>query len=303
MDEPRADKAAVVAEVAERLDAAEAVVLTDYRGLDVAAMAELRSALRQVGGTYKIYKNTLVRLATRERGLELDDLLVGPTALAFVDGDVAGVAKALRDYGRTNPSLVVKGGLLGGSLLGADDVRALADLPNRDQLLAEIAGLFAAPLQQMASLLDAVPRTFSYALGALIEAGGAPGAPTDDGDSPAAPEPTDDAEGSESPVAAVDDAPVTTSEDVPPAPDEDAPADDSPVATLEDVPPAAAEDAPAVTADENPAATAGENPAATAGETPAATADETPAATADDTTPPADGGPETPAEPADTQES
>lgn len=177
MGEPRAEKAAVVTEVGERLDAAEAAVLTEYRGLDVPAMAELRSALRASGGTYKIYKNTLVRIAARERGLDIDDLLVGPTAIAFVDGDVAGVAKALRDYARGNPALVVKGGLLGTSVLSGDDVKALADLPNREQLLAEIAGLFAAPAQQFASLLDAVPRSFSYALNALIEAGGAPGAP------------------------------------------------------------------------------------------------------------------------------
>jgi len=179
MGEPRADKAAVVTEVGERLDAAEAAVLTEYRGLDVPAMAELRTALRSSGGTYKIYKNTLVRIAARERGLDIDDLLVGPTAIAFVEGDVAGVAKALRDYARGNPALVVKGGLLGTSVLGADDVKALADLPSREQLLAEIAGLFAAPAQQFASLLDAVPRSFSYALNALIEAGGAPGAPAE----------------------------------------------------------------------------------------------------------------------------
>jgi large subunit ribosomal protein L10 len=179
MGEPRADKAAVVTEVGERLDAAEAAVLTEYRGLNVPAMAELRAALRSSGGTYKIYKNTLVRIAARERGLDIDDLLVGPTAIAFVDGDAAGVAKALRDFARTNPALVVKGGLLGTAVLGADDVKALADLPSRDQLLAEIAGLFAAPAQQFASLLDAVPRSFSYALNALIEAGGAPGAPTE----------------------------------------------------------------------------------------------------------------------------
>lgn len=177
MGEPRAEKTAVVTEVGERFDAAEAAVLTEYRGLDVPAMAELRSALRASGGTYKIYKNTLVRIAARERGLDIDDLLVGPTAIAFVDGDVAGVAKALRDYARGNPALVVKGGLLGTSVLSGDDVKALADLPSRDQLLAEIAGLFAAPAQQFASLLDAVPRSFSYALNALVEAGGAPGAP------------------------------------------------------------------------------------------------------------------------------
>ena len=189
MEEPRAEKVAVVTEVGQRFEAAEAAVLTEYRGLDVGAMAELRSALRDAGGTYKIYKNTLVRIAARDKGLEIDDLLVGPTAIAFVDGDVAGVAKALREFAKTNPSLVVKGGLLGADRIDVDQVGALADLPSRDQLLAEIAGLFAAPMQQMAGLLDAVPRSFAYALNALIDAGGAPGAPE-----AAAPEaPADDA--------------------------------------------------------------------------------------------------------------
>lgn len=177
MEEPRAEKVAVVTEVGQRFEAAEAAVLTEYRGLDVGAMAELRSALRAAGGTYKIYKNTLVRIAAREKGLEIDDLLVGPTAIAFVEGDVAGVAKALREFAKTNPSLVVKGGLLGDERIDVDQVGALADLPSRDQLLAEIVGLFAAPMQQMAGLLDAVPRSFAYALNALIDAGGAPGAP------------------------------------------------------------------------------------------------------------------------------
>ncbi len=178
MENPRPDKVALVTEVGERFDAAEAVVLTEYRGIDVGGMAELRSALREAGGTYKIYKNTLVRLAAQERGLEIDDLLTGPTAIAFVDGDVAGVAKALRDFAKGNPALVVKGGLLGDALVGADEVTALADLPSREVLLSEIADLFAAPMQQFAGLLDAVPRSFAYALNALIEAGGAPGAPT-----------------------------------------------------------------------------------------------------------------------------
>jgi large subunit ribosomal protein L10 len=209
VDNPRAEKAAVVTEVGERFDAAEAALLTEYRGLDVGALAELRGALRQAGGTYKIYKNTLVRIAARERGLDIDDLLTGPTAIAFVDGDVAGVAKALRDYARGNPNLVVKGGLLGESVLAADDVTALADLPSRDQLLAEIAGLFAAPMQQMASLLDAVPRSFAYALGALIEAGGAPGAPE------AAAAPAEAADTSE------------TTDAAPEAADETTPAEDS----------------------------------------------------------------------------
>src|SRR5689334_18527407 len=138
-------------------------------------MSELRRALRTAGGEYKIYKNTLVRFAARDLGLEIDELLTGPTAIAFVDGDAAAVAKALRDSARTNPALVVKGGLLGTKALSAEDVRALADLPSRDVLLAQLAGAMAAPMQQFAGLLQALPRNFAYGLKALIDQqGGAP---------------------------------------------------------------------------------------------------------------------------------
>jgi large subunit ribosomal protein L10 len=176
MENPRSEKVAVVDEVRERLGSTSAALLTEYRGLDVAAISELRRALRAAGGDYKIYKNTLVRFAAADLGLELEDLLTGPTAIAFVDGDAAAVAKTLRDYGRTNPALVVKGGLLGTRVISSGDVTALADLPSREQLLSQIAGLFAAPMQQFAGLLGAVQRDFAYALQALIEKGGGPDA-------------------------------------------------------------------------------------------------------------------------------
>lgn len=177
MENPRPEKVAVVDEVSEKLAASDAALLTEYRGLDVTAMAVLRRALHEAGGEYKIYKNTLVRFAAAQAGLEIGELLTGPTAIAFVQGDAAAAAKVLRDYAKANPALVVKGGVLGTQLLSPDDVQALADLPSREQLLAEIVGLFAAPMQQFAGLLDAVPRTFAYALQALIDAGGASGAP------------------------------------------------------------------------------------------------------------------------------
>jgi len=183
-EEPRADKVAVVDEVRERLSAADAAVLTDYRGIDVAAMADLRRALREAGGEYKIYKNTLVRFAVRELGLDIEDLLEGPTAIAFVPpkedgtpGDAVTVAKALRDFAKTNEHLVLKGGLLGDKALSVDEIKALAEVAPREVLLARLAGGFAAPMQQFAGLLKAVPQSFAYGLAALIEAGGAPGAP------------------------------------------------------------------------------------------------------------------------------
>lgn len=170
MDNPRPEKVAVVDEVKDRLRSSNAAILTEYRGLKVGDLSTLRRSLRQSGGDYKIYKNTLVRFAVKDLGLdELESLLVGPTAIAFVDGDAVGVAKALRDYARTNPNLVVKGGVLGDTVLSAADATALADIPPREVLLARFAGLLAAPMQQMAGLLAAVPRNFAYGLKALID--------------------------------------------------------------------------------------------------------------------------------------
>jgi len=180
LDNPRPEKVAVVAEVKERLQSSSAAILTEYRGLKVGELSTLRRSLRASGGDYKIYKNTLVRFAVKDLGLdELESLLVGPTAIAFVDGDAVGVAKALRDYARTNPNLIVKGGVLGESVLSAADTAALADIPPREVLLARFAGLLAAPMQQFAGLLQALPRNFAYGLKALIDQGGAtPGAAT-----------------------------------------------------------------------------------------------------------------------------
>jgi large subunit ribosomal protein L10 len=184
MENPRPEKVAVVDEVRERFESTDAALLTEYRGINVAAMAELRRSIRAAGGDYKIYKNTLVRFATRDLGLELEDQLTGPTAIAFITtrpdgskGDAVTVAKALRDFARTNPNLVVKGGILGTRVLSEADARALADVAPREELLARLAGGLAAPMQKFAGLLQALPRNFAYGLKALIDQGGAPGAP------------------------------------------------------------------------------------------------------------------------------
>ena len=202
MENPRPDKVAVVDEVRAKLDASDAAVLTEYRGLNVSATAELRRALRDAGGEYKVYKNTLVRIAARELGLEIDDLLTGPTAIAFVEGDAVNVAKALKEFAKANPALIIKGGLLGSAVLDEKGVSALADLESREVLLAKLAGLIAAPMQQFAGLLEALPRNFAYGLKALIDQGGAPGAPADapavaeadEAPAPAAADETPDAE-------------------------------------------------------------------------------------------------------------
>src|SRR5437868_5232645 len=170
MENPRPEKVAVVNEVRERLSSSGGAILTEYRGLNVSDLATLRRSLREAGGQYKIYKNTLVRFAVRELGLEqLDEMLLGPTAIAFVDGDAASVAKSLRDFARGNPNLVIKGGVLGETILSAKDASALAELPSREQLLAQLAGAMAAPLQQMAGLLNALPQNFAYAIRALAD--------------------------------------------------------------------------------------------------------------------------------------
>lgn len=226
--EPRPEKVAIVAEVRERLAESSSVLVTEYRGLSVKAMADLRRSLRPAGGTYKVYKNTLVRRAANEAGFDLDEHLVGPTALAFTGtapdgspGDVVSVAKVLKEFARTNPALVVKGGLLDGATLDADQVRRLADIEPREVLLAKLAGLMAAPMTQFAGLLQAVPRNFAYGLKALIEQGGADGAPA----SPAPAETVADspADDEAAPADPVDE--VAASEPTPePA---DAPADDA----------------------------------------------------------------------------
>jgi large subunit ribosomal protein L10 len=231
MENPRPEKVAVVDEIKARFEEADAVLLTEYRGLNVAAISELRRALRTAGGDYKIYKNTLVGFAIQDLDVDLSDMLTGPTALAFVTtrddgapGDAVTVAKALRDFARGNPNLVVKGGLLGESLLSADEAKALADVAPREELLARLAGGLAAPMVQFAGLLQALPRNFAYGLKALIDQGGAPGAPAAETD--AADDAADDT--AEAPEADADNtaaAPAEASTDTAEAPEAEAEAE------------------------------------------------------------------------------
>jgi large subunit ribosomal protein L10 len=170
MENPRAEKVAVVNEVRERMEAADGALLTEYRGLTVAELAELRRQLAAAGGDYKVYKNTLVRLAVADTPREgMSEMLTGPTAIAFVQGDVSAVAKALRDFARANPNLVVKGGLVGTVIMSAGDIDVLAGLPSRETLLAQFAGALSAPLQQLAGLVQALPRNLAYGISALLD--------------------------------------------------------------------------------------------------------------------------------------
>jgi large subunit ribosomal protein L10 len=166
-------KTAVVDDIKARLEAADAAVLTEYRGLTVTEIANLRAALRSASTDYKIFKNTLARRAAQDAGLdELVESLEGPVAIAFVrreGGDPVTAAKALRDFSRTNPNLVVKGGILGPRVLTTKDVEALADVPPREQLLARLAGGFQAPMTKAAGLFQAFTRNMAYGVKALID--------------------------------------------------------------------------------------------------------------------------------------
>jgi len=166
----RPAKTAVIEEIQRKLGEADASVLTEYRGLTVSALANLRGALRPAGTEYKIFKNTLARLAAEAAGLtELVPLFEGPVAIAFVHGDAVVAAKALRDFGRTNPALVVKGGLLGPRVLTPADLEALAEIQPREVLLARLAGGFQAPLTKAAGLFQAFTRNFAYGLKAYVD--------------------------------------------------------------------------------------------------------------------------------------
>jgi len=240
MDNPRADKVAVVSEVKDRLAAADGAVLTEYRGLTVAELAELRRELAAAGGDYKIYKNTLVRLAIADGPQSsLHDLLTGPTAIAFVQGDVSAVAKALRDFARGNPNLVVKGGVVGTGLLSAGDINILAELPSRDTLLAQFAGALAAPLQQLAGLVQALPRNLAYGISALIEQRQAGGEVLEvPAEAPAAESETAETAAADAPAAESETA-ETAAADAPEAAEAPAPTDE----TTDETPPTGSTDA------------------------------------------------------------
>ena len=166
-------KTAVIDDIKARLEGADAAVLTEYRGLTVTDIANLRAALRPASTDYKIFKNTLARRAARDVGLDsIVDSLEGPVAIAFVrkdGGDAVTAAKALRDFARGNPNLVLKGGILGPRVLTSGDVESLADVPPREELLARLAGGFQAPLTKAAGLFQAFTRNFAYGVKALID--------------------------------------------------------------------------------------------------------------------------------------
>jgi len=181
----RPDKAAAVAELTEHFRDSSAAVLTEYRGLTVAQMKELRRSLGE-GSTYAVVKNTLTKIAAREAGVQgLDDLLSGPSAIAFVKGDPVDAAKGLRNFTRAHPLLVIKGGVLEGRPLSADDITKLADLESREVLLAKAAGAMNASLAKAAALFQA-PLAQAARLAEALRAQRAEGAPAEEAAAPAA---------------------------------------------------------------------------------------------------------------------
>jgi large subunit ribosomal protein L10 len=204
----RPDKAAAVAELAENFRESNGAVLTEYRGLTVKQLQELRRALGETA-SYAVAKNTLTKIAAKEAGVDIDDaLLTGPTAIAFISGDPVEAAKGLRDFAKANAPLVIKGGFLDGKQLSADEIKKLADLESREVLLAKLAGAMKGSLQNAVSLFNA-PLAQTARLVAALEAKKAEEAPAE----------------AAAPTEAIDTTPAT---------EEEAPAGDSAEATAED---------------------------------------------------------------------
>jgi len=217
----RPEKAAAVAEIVESFNASTGAVLTEYRGLTVKQLQDLRRSLGK-DAQYAVVKNTLAKLAAAEAGMTgVDDLLTGPTAIAFISGDVVEAAKGLRDFAKANPTLVIKGGFLDGAALDAEQVAKLADLESREVLLGKLAGAMLASLSQAVYLLNAPLSQAARLVGALqakrIESG------PDSIESLAGGAGTPAAEAVESTEAAAD--------EVTEAPAEESPVDEPPEAT------------------------------------------------------------------------
>ena len=176
----RADKVAAVEELTGRFRDSGSVVLTEYRGLSVTQLSELREALGD-NATFSVVKNTLTKIAVSEAGLEaeLASLLTGPSAIAFVEGDVVEAAKGLRDFSRDNPALVIKGGVLDGKAITPDEITRIADLEPREVLLAKLAGAMTASMSRAAAVFNALPTQVAQLAEALrvqrAEQGGEPG--------------------------------------------------------------------------------------------------------------------------------
>ena len=165
----RADKVTAVADIAEQFKSSTATVITEYRGLTVANLAELRRSLSG-SATYSVAKNTLIKRAASEAGVEgLDELFVGPTAIAFVSGEAVDAAKAIKTFAKDHKALVIKGGYMDGRALTVSEVERIADLESREVLLANLAGAMKANLSKAAALFNAPASQVARLAAALQE--------------------------------------------------------------------------------------------------------------------------------------
>ncbi len=206
----RADKATAVADIAEQFRASTATVITEYRGLSVANLAELRRSLAP-SATYSVAKNTLIKRAASEAGIEgLDELFVGPTAIAFVSGEAVDAAKAIKTFAKEHNALVIKGGYMDGHPLTVAEVESIADLESREVLLAKLAGAMKANLSKAAALFNAPASQVARLVAALQEKKAAeePAAPAEApaaeataAEAPAAEAPAAESEAAEAPAA------------------------------------------------------------------------------------------------------
>jgi large subunit ribosomal protein L10 len=204
----RPDKVTAVAEIAEKFRSSSASVVTEYRGLSMARLTTLRRSLGE-GTTYRVAKNTLVQRAAEDAGVEgLEQMLVGPTAIAFITGEPVDAAKAIRDFAKTNPGLVIKGGFMDGRALTVTEVNQLAELESREVLLAKLAGAMKANLSKAAGLFAAPASQVARLAQALADKRA-----EEEGGSDVAAAPAEDTAEytAEAPEAAADDAPASDS--------------------------------------------------------------------------------------------
>lgn len=167
---PNASNQEMLAKVAADLEGAGAVWVVDYRGLTVKQTQALRRAVREADGSMKVYKNTIVRIALANAGEPaMDEILAGPSAFVFAGSDVAASAKVLRDFAKDNKDLEIKGGLMEGAVLSASEVEAIASLPSRDQLMAQIAGAISGVARGLATTISGVPRGLAQSIKQVAE--------------------------------------------------------------------------------------------------------------------------------------
>lgn len=255
---PKPEKVEAVKQIAKRLKDADGALLTEYRGLKVEEMKELRRALNDIGTDFKVVKNSLTRLAVKDAKLEdLLPFLEGSTAIAFIKGDPVEAAKGLDEMAKKYPSLIVKGGIVEGKILDASQASSLAKVKPREVLLAQLAGMMQQPMQQLANLLSAPLRNLGYALGAYrdqVEQESPPAAVEQPADEPAAEEPAS-AETEREPAEAQaereppQETPKQVVEEVPPDPESE-PAAEAQPETPAEAPAEAPADTPAETPDE-----------------------------------------------------